>query len=137
MPKYMKEHASEFNYLFNNIYQCATSEINDDTYYMFYNFSNNARKFLEVYLFYKFPDFSDDRKKQESFFGTKIPVFLNERVTNEYSHLAGGIERASTIVDYPVETMKKDAQLILECIKNHDQEQYKALLNSVGVQATD
>ncbi len=137
MPKYMKEHASEFNYLFNNIYQCATSEINDDTYYMFYNFSNNARKFLEVYLFYKFPDFSDDRKKQESFFGAKIPVFLNERVTNEYSHLAGGIERASTIVDYPVETMKKDAQLILECIKNHDQEQYKALLNSVGVQATD
>lgn len=63
MPKYMKEHASEFNYLFKNIYQCATTEINDDTYSIFYNFSNNARKFLEVYLFYKFPDFSDDRKK--------------------------------------------------------------------------
>lgn len=137
MPKYMKKHASEFNYLFNNIYQCATTEINDETYPLFYNFSNNARKFLEVYLFYKFPDFSDDRKKQEAFFGTKIPVFLNERVTNEYSHLAGGIERATTIVEYPVETMKKDAQLILDCIKNRDAEQYTALLNSVGVQQID
>lgn len=136
MPKYMKEHVSEFNYLFKNIYQCATTEISDDNYSTFYNFSNNARKFLEVYLFYKFPDFSEDRKKQESFFGDKIPVFLNERVTNEYSHLAGGIERASTIVEYPVETMKKDAQLILDCIKNHDEEQYKALLNSVDAQET-
>ena len=134
MPKYMKEHASEFNYLFKTIYQCATTEINDETYSIFYNFSNNARKFLEVYLFYKFPDFSDDRKKQESFFGTKLPVFLNERVTNEYSHLAGGIERASTILEYPVDTMKKDAQLILDCIKNHDEEQYKALLNSLDAQ---
>lgn len=134
MPKYMKENVSEFNYLFKNIYQCATTEINDDSYSTFYNFSNNARKFLEVYLFYKFPDFSEDRKKQESFFGDKIPVFLNERVTNEYSHLAGGIERASTIVEYPVETMKKDAQLILDCIKNHDEEQYKALLNSLDAQ---
>ena len=124
-------------YLGINIYQCATTEINDDTYPLFYNFSNNARKFLEVYLFYKFPDFSEDREKQESFFGTKIPVFLNERVTNEYSHLAGGIERASTIVEYPIETMKKDAQLILDCIKNRDEEQYQALLNSVGVQQTD
>lgn len=33
--------------------------------------------------------------------------------------------------------MKKDAKLILECIKNHDEEQYKALLNSIGVQETD
>ena len=136
MPKYMKEHASEFNYLFKNIYQCATTEINDDTYSIFYNFSNNARKFLEVYLFYRFPDFSDDRKKQESFFGDKIPVFLNERVTNEYSHLTGGIERGSAIVEYPVETMKKDAKLILDCIKNHDEEQYRALLNSIDVQET-
>lgn len=136
MPRYMKEHASEFNYLFKTIYQCATTEINDETYSIFYNFSNNARKFLEVYLFYKFPDFTDDRKKQELFFGTRIPVFLNERVTNEYSHLAGGIERASTIVEYPVETMKKDAQLILDCIKNHDEEQYKAFLNSVDIQET-
>lgn len=134
MPKYMKEHATEFNYLFEIIYKCACTEISDDTYSLFYNFSNNARKFLEIFLFYKFPDQEmEDRERQELFFGDKIPVFLNERVTNEYSHLTGCIERASTIVEYPVETMKTDAQMILECIQHHDQRQYNALLKSIGV----
>lgn len=133
MPKYMKDFVTEFNYLFASIYKCANSELSEETYPLFYNFSNNARKFLEIYLFYKYPDDSEDREKQESFFGEKIPVFLNERVTNEYSHLKGDIERASNPVEYPVETMKKDAQMILERIQHHDQNQYNALLKSIGV----
>lgn len=133
MPKYMKDFVTEFNYLFASIYKCANSELSEETYPLFYNFSNNARKFLEIYLFYKYPDDSEDREKQESFFGEKIPVFLNERVTNEYSHLKGDIERASNPVEYPVETMKKDAQMILERIQYHDQNQYDALLKSIGV----
>lgn len=131
MPKYMKDFITEFNYLFDSIYKCANSELSEETYPLFYNFSNNARKFLEIYLFYKYPDDSDDREKQESFFGEKIPVFVNERVTNEYSH--GDIERASNPVEYPIETMQKDAKMILECIKQHDQKQYDALLKSIGV----
>ena len=133
MPKYMKDFVTEFNYLFASIYKCANSELGEETYPLFYNFSNNARKFLEIYLFYKYPDDSEDREKLESFFGEKIPVFLNERVTNEYSHLKGDIERASNPVEYPVETMKKDAQMILERIQYHDQNQYDALLKSIGV----
>lgn len=133
MPKYMKDFITEFNYLFDSIYKCANSELSEETYPLFYNFSNNARKFLEIYLFYKYPDDSEDREKQESFFGEKIPVFLNERLTNEYSHLKGDIERASNPVEYPVETMQKDAKMILECIKQHDQKQYDALLKSIGV----
>lgn len=133
MPDYMKKHVTEFNYLFDTIYQCAMVELNDNTYPLFYNFSNNARKFLEIFLFYLFPDSSDDRQKLENFFGKKLPVFLTERVTNEYSHLAGGVERASSLIEYPIETMKKDAQLILDCIKKHDESQYKAFLNSISV----
>ena len=133
MPKYMKDFITEFNYLFDSIYKCANSELSEETYPLFYNFSNNARKFLEIYLFYKYPDDSEDREKQESFFGEKIPVFVNERVTNEYSHLKGDIERASNPIEYPVETMQKDAKMILECIKQHDQKQYNALLKSIGV----
>lgn len=133
MPKYMKDFITEFNYLFDSIYKCANSELSEETYPLFYNFSNNARKFLEIYLFYKYPDDSEDREKQESFFGEKIPVFVNERVTNEYSHLKGDIERASNPVEYPVEAMQKDAKMILECIKQHDQKQYEALLKSIGV----
>ncbi len=133
MPKYMKDFVTEFNYLFNSIYKCANSELSEETYPLFFNFSNNARKFLEIYLFYKYPDDSEDREKQESFFGDKIPVFLNERITNEYSHLVGDIERASNPVEYPVDTMKKDAKKILDCIKQHDRKQYDALLKSIGV----
>ena len=70
---------------------------------------------------------------KENFFGEKIPVFLNERLTNEYSHLVGDIERASNPVEYPVETMKKDAKMILERIQHHDQNQYDALLKSIGI----
>lgn len=133
MPDYMKEYITEFNYLFKAIYDCANAELNEDTYPYFYNFSNNARKFLEIYIFYKYPDNSEERKKQESFFQGKLPVFLNERITNEYSHSVGTLERASMLVEYPVAEMKKDAQLILCCIEEHDKEQYKALLNSIGV----
>lgn len=68
MPKYMKDFVTEFNYLFASIYKCANSELSEETYPLFYNFSNNARKFLEIYLFYKYPDDSEDREKQESFF---------------------------------------------------------------------
>lgn len=132
MPNYMKEYITEFNYLFKAIYDCANAELNEDTYPYFYNFSNNARRFLEIYLFYKYPDNSEERKKQESFFKGKLPVFLNERITNEYSHSAGTLERSSIPVEYPVTEMKKDAQLILDCIEKHDNEQYKALLNSIG-----
>lgn len=132
MPNYMKEYITEFNYLFKAIYDCANAELNEDTYPYFYNFSNNARRFLEIYLFYKYPDNSEERKKQESFFKGKLPVFLNERITNEYSHSAGTLERSSIPVEYPVAEMKKDAQLILDCIEKHDNEQYKALLNSIG-----
>lgn len=134
MPKYMKDYVTEFNYLFNAIYECANSDLVDDNYSIFYNFCNNARKFLEIFLFYKFPDDTEERKKQENFFGEKLPVFLTERITNEYSHLQGDIERASIPIEYPIEEMKKDAKKILECIKIHDEEQYTALLRSIGIQ---
>lgn len=75
MPKYMKDFVTEFNYLFASIYKCANSELSEETYPLFYNFSNNARKFLEIYLFYKYPDDSEDREKQESFLEKKYPFF--------------------------------------------------------------
>lgn len=76
MPKYMKDFVTEFNYLFASIYKCANSELSEETYPLFYNFSNNARKFLEIYLFYKYPDDSEDREKQESFFWRKNTRFF-------------------------------------------------------------
>ena len=134
MPSYMKEYVTEFNYLFNEIYKCANIEnATDDNYPSIYNFGNNARKFLEIYLFYKFPDSSiTDREKQRLFFNSEeLPVILNERIDNEYSHLNGDIERATLPIEVP--EIKRDAQLILNRLKELDLEQYNALLNSIGV----
>ncbi|MDR2407719.1 MAG: AAA family ATPase [Bacteroidales bacterium] len=132
LPKYIKEFLTEFNYLFGEIYKCASIDtIDDSNYYSCYNFGNNARKFLEIYLFYRYPDFTEERKKMEWFFGDgQVPVIFTERLTNEYSHLKGGIERASMPMEIP--EINTVARLILDKLQK-DRKQYTALLNSIGV----
>lgn len=132
MPKYLKEYVTEFNYLFHQIYKCASIEMVDDTNYTtFYNFGNNARKFLEIYLYYKYPDSTSDSEKLQRFFGgEKIPAVLTDRISNEYSHLCGVFERGATPVEVP--EMKTAAQQIIDKLKA-DREQYDALLQSIGV----
>lgn len=133
MPKYMKEYVTEFNYLFKQIYDCATIEnITDENYTIYYNFGNNARKFLELYLYYKYPNKMEEHDRYVKFFGSedKIPTILIERINNEYSHLAAILERGETPVEVP--EMKKDAQFILNTIKEKDNDQYNALLESIG-----
>lgn len=132
MPKYLKSFVTEFNYLFGQIYNCSKIEnIDDKNYTHFYNFGNNARKFLEIYLFYKFPDSTDDSEKLRRFFGNQsIPTILTERINNEYSHLTGAIERGAIPVDAP--EMKSTAKLIMQRLHDIDQEQYQALENSLS-----
>ncbi|MGZ3745627.1 MAG: AAA family ATPase, partial [Pseudobdellovibrionaceae bacterium] len=55
MPRYLKDYVTEFNFLFHQIYKCAHAQIEtDDNYDCYYNFGNNARKFLEAFLYYKY-----------------------------------------------------------------------------------
>ncbi len=133
MPSYIWEYVTEFNYLFNQIYKCSTIDrVDDKNYTTFYNFGNNARKFLEIFLYYKYPDSSDDSTKMKRFFGDDdIPAVLTDRINNEYSHLSGVFERGATIVEVP--EMHKAAKLILEKIKK-DTDQYESLLKSIGVE---
>lgn len=57
MPRYLKQHGTEFNHWFECIYKCAnTNGITDENIYLFESFGNNARKFLETYLYYRYPD---------------------------------------------------------------------------------
>lgn len=132
MPNYLKEHITEFNYLFKEIYVCSKSDVVDNSNFQaFYSFGNNARKFLEIFLFYKYPDETEERVKMEKFFGKdKVPVIFSERINNEYSHLKENVSRGFSTIDVP--EMKRVAELIISSIKNNDGEQYKALLNSVG-----
>lgn len=132
MPNYLKDYGTEFNYLFACIYKCSCVTTIDDTNFdLFYNFGNNVRKFLEIYLYFRYPDFSQD--KLEKYFGEdRVPSILTERLYNEYSHLQGAVERAAMPVEIP--EMVSIAKLIIAKIKE-DNDQYSALMNSIGVTA--
>lgn len=131
MPKYLKEYVTEFNYLFHQIFKCASIEVvNDTNYVTFYNFSNNARKFFEIYLYYKYPDQGMTEDTLRLFFGDeKIPAVLIDRINNEYSHLSGVFERGATPIEVP--EMHTAARQIIARLEE-DKDQYAALLKSIG-----
>lgn len=134
MPDYLKNHITEFNFLFKEIYTCSKTEVVDNSNFQsFYDFGNNARKFLEIFLFYKYPDDTDERTKMEKFFGKdNVPVIFSERINNEYSHLKENVSRGFSTLDVP--EMNSVATLIVNSIEKNDKLQYMALLNSIGAQ---
>lgn len=131
MPRYLQENATEFNHLFKAVYECANvKSVDDSNYTLFYNFGNNARKFLEIYLYYKYPNFENEESKYKKFFGSdKIPNILTNRLINEYSHLCGVIERGETPIEVP--EMKKTAEIICQKMIEKDKDQYDALVKSI------
>ncbi|MGQ9988708.1 AAA family ATPase, partial [Pseudomonas aeruginosa] len=132
MPDYLKNFVTEFNYLFSQIHTCASIDIIDDqNYTAYYNFGNNARKFFEIYLYYKYPNKGMTDETMEAFFGENIPAILTDRINNEYSHLAGVFERGATPTEVP--EMKRAATHIIERLRLNDPDQYSSLLDSIGV----
>lgn len=142
MPSYLRDYVTEFNFLFEQIYKCAKADLNDEkNFSTFYNFGNNARKFLEALLFYKYPSRIDNKtryansKRLLKYFGNdRQATVLTERVNNELSHLEEIFDRGMIPLDIP--ELKKVAQFILEKIKENDEDQYEALLESIGVEIT-
>ncbi|MFZ5960545.1 AAA family ATPase [Pseudomonas knackmussii] len=134
MPTYLKEYVTEFNYLFHQLFKCANATNSDAEadHECYYNYGNNARKFLEVFLYFKYPDAkNDDSSKLLRFFGENTQAtVLTERINNEFSHLAGVFERSINPVDIP--EMRSSAQFILNTIRTRDVDQYNALLASIG-----
>ena len=141
MPKHLKEFVTEFNYMFEKIYHCATTEQTDDDYAeKVYGFANSARKFLELYLYFRFPEGKADETlakntHMKEVFGEEVASFMIDRVLNEGSHLVGRLERAAVPVDQA--EMKSVALMILKSVKCSDEAQYKALLRSIGKEQND
>lgn len=133
MPNYLKVYNSEFNYIFENIYRCASEEQNDENFNLFFNFGNNCRKFLEIYLTFKCPDSLEStaskEMKMKALFGDSLSVFFTDRLSNEYSHLAGSFERGLTPVYQ--EEVSKTAKLVLDVIKREDSRQFESLVESL------
>jgi len=134
MPRYLKDYVTEFNFLFHQIYKCAHAQIEcDENFDCYYNFGNNARKFLEAFLYYKYPNAVKNDDKLARFFGEDaLAASLTDRISNEFSHLAGVFERSVLPIDVP--EMKTTANFILRKIKEKDPDQYSALLQSIGEQ---
>ena len=132
MPNYLKNHGTEFNHWFDCIFQCANQiEITDENIYLFESFGNNARKFLETYLYYRYPDKKDFNTHLKRFFGEyDIPQILVRKVSDEQSHADGDLESHNLPFDEP-ETIAA-AKLILERLEAIDKEQYEALIESIS-----
>lgn len=131
MPTYMKKYVTEFNYLFHQIHKCSQAT-ESENHELFYNFGNNARKFLEAYLYYKYPDNEVTclHKKMMRFFSDGCAATAIYRINNELSHLEGLIERGMSMSDHA--EIKKCAQYILETIKTKDPDQYESFLLSIN-----
>ncbi|MEL1255912.1 AAA family ATPase [Flavobacterium sp. DGU38] len=130
-PNYLKNYITEFNYLFDQIYKCSTADTETIANNFQYNFGNNMRKFLEAYLFYKYPShiLTLDQRIDKFFEGEQISINLVNRVINEYSHLGEHFERSLEPID--VDAIVKIAQAVLYRIKNTDRDQYDALIESI------
>lgn len=134
MPAYLKDYTTEFNYLFNQIYKCRNADYAKVNHECFYSFGNNLRKFLEAYLFYKYPchfDNNDTFVKLTKFFGEdSISTALTNRVSNELSHLEEIFDRSMRPIEIP--EIPSLANFILNKIYEKDRDQYNSLLKSIG-----
>ncbi len=135
MPSYLKDYVTEFHYLFHQIYKCKNQAAAADNHEPFFGFGNNLRKFLEAFLFFKYPyhdDRSDAFERIKKFFGEEedTAVALVNRLNNEFSHLEAVPDRGFKPVEIP--EIAKVANYVLDKIYAADKVQYNALLKSIG-----
>lgn len=132
MPEYLKKYSTEFIYLFEQIHTVAYKNICDENYHIFYNFPNNIRKFLESYMFFKYPDanLNNDQRLKKFFNKDTSIVSLVNRINNEYSHGEYQFDRLSKPID--VAEFKKDASILLDTIKLNDREQYESFCKNIA-----
>lgn len=130
LPQYLKSNATEYNYLFSQIYkvsQCVA--VTDDNYAILYSFGNSARKFLEMYLYFKYPTDEELLPKLKRFFEPEdVPPILINRLVNEDSH--GPTPENSLRAGIDPETIPV-AKKILQLLQK-DSEQYDAFMESIS-----
>lgn len=135
MPSYLKDYITEFHYLFHQIYKCKDQAFAQVNHEPFFGFGNNLRKFLEAFLFFKYP-YHDDRndafERIRKFFGEEedTAIALVNRLNNEFSHLEAVPDRGFKPVEIP--EIAKVANYVLDKIYASDAVQYNALLKSIG-----
>ncbi len=130
----LEEYESEYHFLFRQVYEVANDTTPETELSQFYGMPNIARRLIETFLAYRFPDSSGDlikRFNRVEFDAAKKTRML--RLLNTYSH-SGGItdpEHDPSVLAETREVMK----VILELVQAIDGEHYNGmvkLLTPVG-----
>ena len=134
MPSYLRNYITEFNHLFNELYPCIYPHNATTHHHCFYDFGNNLRRFLEAFLFFKYPfsaNSQEDYNRRIRMFFASEPTdeIMVQRLTNEYSHLGGCFDRGMQPIDHA--EISKLAVFVLKKIKKNDETQFKCLLESI------
>jgi hypothetical protein len=139
MPEYLSKYTTEYNFLFKQIYEVAVlnsqeeQDLYGEKFTQYYNIGNNMRKFLECYLFNRFPDADDPlAEHMADLFDDHVPSEVN-RIVNEYSHLVWA-ERGMKVMDVP--EVVKAAREILKALQLKDRKHYDTLCKSVNLDET-
>jgi len=130
MPNYLRDYATEYNFLFSRILYCSRIQnVDDSNFDLIANFGSTARRFLEIHLYFKFPDIDDDSKIRRFFANDEIAAELVNRLCNEGSH--GSLEQAQRMSELPevVPVAKKIIDKLQE-----DIDQFNSLLMSIDEQ---
>ncbi len=131
-PPYMKNYITEFNYLFDQIYQCSVGDREFISNNYQYSFGNNMRKFLESYTFYRYPthNMSFEKRLLKYFENDGVTYTLVSRVINEYSHMEDQFDRGMQPID--MDEITRVSSAVIERIRNTDPDQFEALMDSVN-----
>lgn len=130
-PEYLKKYITEFNYLFYQIYTCSTADLQNIEHNFQYNFGNNMRKFLEAFLFYKYPSnkMSFDQRIKKYFDNDEITFNLVKRVINEFSHLEDNFDRSLEPID--INVIQSVSNAVMSKMETTDKDQFDALKESI------
>lgn len=133
MPSYLRNYVTEFNYLFKQIYLCSSQSINKPSSDHYYSFGNNLRKFLESFLFYKYPEVvtSLEDKINKFFNNDSIEAQLLFRISNEHSHLTD-FDRSQRPIN--ISEITKVADFLIKEMFAKDEAQLNSLLVSINEQ---
>lgn len=129
LPNVLRKFKSEYNYLFS-ILKLFNDSSDKSNYELLYIMPNVARRFLESYLFQKYPDGRKFKEKCDTFFNDINPSDKTStlKIIDEYSHEENP-EHAFKFPD--IQELEKCIKIILDLIKQKDQEHYDALCNSI------
>jgi wobble nucleotide-excising tRNase len=131
-PEYLKKYITEFNYLFYQIYTCSNADLQEIEHNFQYNFGNNMRKFLEAYLFYKYPSnkLSFDQRIKKYLDNDDVAYTLVKRVINEFSHLEDNFDRSLEPID--VNVIQSVSIAVMTKMEVTDKDQFDALKESIA-----